>query len=363
MKAAFTQKIIEWHVVYNKRIMPWKGEKDPYKIWLSEIILQQTRVEQGLTYYENFIMMYPVIEKLAFADDEAVFKLWEGLGYYNRCKNLLYTARKIVQDFNGRFPERYDDILKLKGIGPYTAAAIASFAYGAPYAVVDGNVLRVLSRYFGEDIAIDTLKGKKHYEKLAQELLHLPDTSLYNQAIMDFGATVCKPQLPECKSCILNNRCIAYKNGLTNKLPVKEKQLVKKQRWIYYFVFSADDEVLVNKRAKNDIWENLYEFYFVETQNAQNWKPAFIRKWLNEQLGIVTFKVRNVSPILKQQLTHQHIKGQFITIDLKSVPASLQTFKRCKTSELSQLAFPKFINQYLQLQDSFLTSKAILIHV
>lgn len=341
---------MQWHANQNKRTMPWKGEKDPYKIWISEIILQQTRVMQGLAYYNNFITEFPTVKSLADAPDEAVFKAWEGLGYYGRCKNLLLTARNIVNNLNGDFPGTYTDLLTLKGIGPYTAAAISSFAYGLPHAVADGNVLRVLSRFFGEALPIDSSKGKEYFTKLANELLFKKDSAAYNQAIMDFGATVCKPKIPGCANCILQKWCMAYKQGLVNKLPVKEKQLVKKKRWFTYFVFLLKDEVFVNKRIHNDIWENLYEFYLFETDKEWDWKPEEIQKWLRDQLSIDSFKINDISKAFTQQLTHQTLQGKFITVSLDKMPNALKHMKSVKKEELPKIAFPKFINQYLMEQ-------------
>ncbi|MDQ6813597.1 MAG: A/G-specific adenine glycosylase, partial [Bacteroidota bacterium] len=234
---------MSWNLERNKRIMPWKGEKDPYKIWISEIILQQTRVTQGLAYYNNFIKEFPTLKSLAEASDQGVFKIWEGLGYYSRCKNLLFTARHIYKNLDGKFPETYENILKLKGIGPYTAAAISSFAYGLPHAVVDGNVFRVLSRFFGEATPIDSSKGKETFSALAATLLYKKDSAAFNQAIMDFGATICKPQIAECQACILQSECVAYNHGLVNKLPVKEKRLIKRKRFFTYFIFIVNDGV------------------------------------------------------------------------------------------------------------------------
>ena len=192
--------------------MPWKHEKDPYKIWLSEIILQQTRVEQGREYYNRFVHAYPTVEQLAVAKDDDVYKLWEGLGYYSRCKNLLHTAREIVNKYAGVFPKTYEEIIQLKGIGPYTAAAIASFAFQLPYAVLDGNVMRILSRYFGISTAIDSTEGKKELATLANSLLDTDAPGIYNQAIMDFGATICKPKQPVCTNCLLAENCTAFAN-------------------------------------------------------------------------------------------------------------------------------------------------------
>src|SRR5690606_34576849 len=208
-KKSFTDLLMRWHEETNKRVLPWKKENDPYKIWLSEIILQQTRVEQGTPYYHRFVEQYPTILQLAKADDEEVYRLWQGLGYYNRCKNLLYTARYIVTHYEGKFPENYEDILQLKGIGAYTAAAIASFAFGKAHAVVDGNVVRVLARFFGIQDPVDVNQTKKSIEKLANELIPTKQRGVYSQAIMDLGATVCKPQLPQCDNCMLAKDCDA----------------------------------------------------------------------------------------------------------------------------------------------------------
>ncbi len=202
MTAFFRKALLKWHMEDNNRILPWKQERDPYKIWLSEIILQQTRAAQGLPYYLRFAAEYPTIHDLAAAEDEAVFRLWQGLGYYNRCRNLLHTARYIAGKRNGHFPDDYHEIRQLKGIGSYTAAAIASFAFHQPYAVVDGNVLRVLSRFGGIDTPVDTPEGKKVFQVLAQELLDKEHNAAYNQAIMDFGASVCTPAIPKCVSVL-----------------------------------------------------------------------------------------------------------------------------------------------------------------
>src|SRR5580765_3578327 len=196
MQIDFKKKLLRWNKEHNFRSMPWKNERDPYRIWLSEIILQQTRVEQGIGYYEKFISAFPTIRHLAIAREKEIFKYWEGLGYYTRCRNLIATAKKIVHEYKGQFPSSYDDIRALPGIGPYTAAAIASFAYGLPYPVVDGNVERVFSRYFGIDASTGTAAGKKLYQSIAIELLDKRNPATYNQAIMDFGATICKPRNP-----------------------------------------------------------------------------------------------------------------------------------------------------------------------
>ncbi len=350
MNTAFTKLLLQWHVQENKRLMPWKGEKDPYKIWLSEIILQQTRVEQGWNYYEKFIQTYPTIHHLAKAKDEAVFKLWEGLGYYNRCKNLLFTARFISTTLKGQFPNNYEALLNLKGVGPYTAAAIGSFAFNLPYAVVDGNVFRVLSRFFGIETPIDSTDGKKLFTALANKVLDTKQPGQFNQAIMDFGATVCKPALPVCNTCPLQKKCVSYKNAVVNQLPVKTKTLLKKRRWLYYFLFEVDGKLMVHKREQKDIWQNLYEFYLLECDEQNFWNKELVMKWLKQQFNISKADVQHISPLFKQQLTHQLIQGQFILVKLNAIPASLKSWQWHNKNKLNQLSFPRFIHQFLETQ-------------
>jgi A/G-specific adenine glycosylase len=344
----FTEILLKWHKQHNTREMPWKGEKDPYKIWLSEVILQQTRVAQGRQYYNNFVGKYPNIKLLAAAKDQEVFKLWEGLGYYNRCKNLLFTARQIVTEKKSVFPDRYEDILALKGVGPYTAAAIASFAYNLPYAVVDGNVFRVLSRFFGIEEPIDSAKGRNIFTELAAKVLAKKEAGLYNQAIMDFGATVCKPFAPACSLCPLQKYCIAYREGKVNQLPIKEKTLQRKHRWFYYFLFEFEGKILVHLRTGKDIWQNLNEFYLLETEEQVKWNETSVMAWLKEQIGIRKAIVKQISPVTVQQLTHQQIKGQFIRVELKIIPPFLQKYSWQPADNLRKFPFPKFITGYLE---------------
>jgi len=339
---------MDWHRHQNDREMPWKGEKVPYRIWLSEIILQQTRVEQGVGYYHRFIKQYPTIQDLAKADDPQVFKLWEGLGYYNRCRNLLHTAREIVKQRNGIFPDTYEELLALKGVGPYTAAAIASFAYNLPYAVVDGNVYRVLARFCGIDTPSDSTEGKKIFNDLADQMLDKKEPALYNQAIMDFGATVCKPMAPLCSACPLQNGCAALATGKVNQLPVKEKTLQRRTRFFNYFILEYRQKIWVQQRTAKDIWQNLFEFYLVESEKQIRWDIPLIQNWLKDQLSIHDAIILHKAEPVVQQLTHQQIKGQFIHIQLKQKPASLKTGDWENAARIQELAFPKLINSYLQ---------------
>ena len=347
----FTEKLIKWHLRKNKRVMPWKGEKDPYKIWISEIILQQTRVEQGLEYYNKFILRFPTIDLLATAPEEEIFKLWEGLGYYSRCKNLIYTAKNIFFDLQGNFPATFEEILKLKGVGPYTAAAIASFAFGLPHAVVDGNVTRVLSRYFGDSIPIDSAKGKNHFTQLANQLLHKKDPGQFNQAIMDFGATICKPQNPLCSDCVMIDQCVGYQSNIVELLPVKEKKLIKKKRWLSYFVFKLNKAVFIKKRTEKDIWQNLHEFFLIESKKHIEWDNQSINEYLNSKLNINDFEILSVSDTAVQQLTHQTLEGKFITIKIKKASKCLDKYMLFDFEQLDKIAFPRFITSYLETNE------------
>ncbi len=327
--------------------MPWKGEKDPYKIWLSEIILQQTRVEQGLAYYNRFVETFPTVNDLAKAPENKVFKLWEGLGYYTRCKNLIASAQYISKDLKGKFPDTYEGILALKGVGPYTAAAIGSFAFNIPRAVVDGNVFRVLSRFFGIATPIDSIEGKKQFSALAEILLDKKKPAAYNQALMDFGAIICKPQSPLCNECLLKNNCIAFAKKCVNELPVKEKSIVKKTRWFYYIVAEYKGQYYVKKRNSGDIWENLYEFILIENPGALTTDNLLQSKQAKTVFCQQQPTVTSVSGIYKQQLTHQTIHGQFVRVQAAK-PLSLQGFELVNKNEIGHLPFPKFITQFLK---------------
>lgn len=317
-------------------------------IWLSEIILQQTRVEQGWAYYLRFIEVFPNIEALAKAPEKKVFKLWEGLGYYSRCKNLITTARYIHTHYKGRFPDTYNEILSLKGVGPYTAAAIASFAFNLPYAAVDGNVLRVISRYFGLEEPIDSTNGKKMYAVLAQELLPRDAPGVYNQAIMDFGAVICKPQTPLCADCVLQKKCVAVQRGLVPLLPIKEKKIVHKNRWLYYLVLNYDKKLYIKERIDKDIWQHLYEFYLIETQGEETAKRI-----LHQAVNAGVFAKKNiqktsVSREYTQKLTHQTVRGLFIEVVLSEKPVLPGGYTAVSRGQLAKFAFPKFIITYLQ---------------
>lgn len=341
----FTKLLLNWHEQENNRSLPWKEEKDPYKIWLSEIILQQTRAEQGLPYYLKFIEHFPTIKDLAAAEDETVFRLWQGLGYYNRCKNLLSTARTISREFDGVFPSKHEEIIALKGVGTYTAAAIASFGFGLPYAVVDGNVIRVLSRFFGIETPFDTTIGKKLFQDLAQELLPSKQNKKFNQAIMDFGATICTPKSVQCDVCFLAKKCFAFQHEVVKDLPVKSKKIIVKTRHFNYLLICNQDKIWIQKRLENDIWQNLHEFYLYETESEIN--TSVIKKIISERLMQPDSKIKILGSS-KQRLTHQLIYSSFYYVEIqKPIKITKNGFWQ-PISELNKLAFPKTLVSFIE---------------
>jgi A/G-specific adenine glycosylase len=347
-KKFFFEILVKWNRIENIREMPWKGEKDPYKIWISEIILQQTRVQQGLAYYNRFIQAWPDIKSLAAAAEQEVYKLWEGLGYYSRCKNLIASAKYINDQRGGRFPKKYEDILSLRGIGNYTASAIASFAFNQPYAVLDGNVFRVLARFFGIQIPVDTTEGKKLFGLLSRDLIDKTNPGEYNQAIMDFGAVVCKPVLPLCDACRLQRKCIAYQKDLVNILPIKEKSITKRERFFNYLMVEHGNKMYVKQRTDKDIWQNLYEFILIETQSLIAEKKFLKTVAFTSLFRNNNYKVTKISKIFSQKLTHQTITGRFFHIAIKTAGMPLQKYIPVSPEELAMLPFPKFINAYLK---------------
>lgn len=346
-KNSFTRLLLSWNQSSNHRQMPWKGEKDPYKIWLSEIILQQTRVEQGLRYYENFIRHFPRIGDLARAAEEKVFKLWEGLGYYSRCRNLIHTARFIQQELGGRFPDTYEGILSLKGVGPYTAAAIASFAYQLPHAVVDGNVYRVLARVFGIKTPTDGPEGKKYFSTLAAALLDPKQPGTYNQAIMDFGATICKPAAPLCGECPFRKKCIAFLKNDPNGYPVKEKKITIRKRNFCFLVIEYRGRYAIRQRTGNDIWRGLFEFPSIESPAEMNEKKILQEvhraKWI--QPG--TYTTGGFSNRYQQLLTHQQINARFLLLRLQKKSA-VPGCQWVLPEELNNYAFPRLFREFNQ---------------
>lgn len=342
----FTHTLIQWNQS-NTRAMPWKGIRDPYRIWLSEIILQQTRVAQGLPYYERFIEAFPSVHALAAASEDAVMKLWEGLGYYSRARNLHATAKHVSQELGGTFPSNYEGLLTLKGVGPYTAAAIASFAYGEPKAVVDGNVYRVLARFFGIETDTQSTQGKKAFTALANELIDPDDPGGYNQAIMDFGASVCMPSGPDCIKCPLDKKCAAFAQKRVEELPVKKKAIKKRERYFHYLQIEDDHHTYIRKRPAGDIWQGLYEFPLVESDRIL--KPGQIQK--QGAFSEVMEAVDSITPfheVHRHILTHQRIIARFFLV--KGRVSQEAEFQRVPRDKIPTFAFPKLILAHLKSQ-------------
>jgi A/G-specific adenine glycosylase len=334
---AFSAILLYWHSK-NKRFLPWKKDKNPYFIWLSEIILQQTRIDQGTPYFLKFIEKYPTIKTLANAPDDDVFKLWQGLGYYNRARNLITTARYIDAELNGKFPENYDQLLQLKGIGPYTAAAIASFAFNQPHAVVDGNVIRVITRYMGIESPVDQIGTKQKIDLYADQLLDKSQPGAYNQAIMDFGSTVCTPKKPKCGECPFMSSCKSTNHPMGPEFfPIKTKKPLKKRRFLYYLVFCKGNEVAIRKRTNQEIWPNLYEFYLIESNE----------KLSHPEKLAANYTILDISKSYKQMLSHQYLELVFIQCSAPENEEELPD-NMFFTKNYSKFAFPKTIDAYIK---------------
>lgn len=324
----------------NKRNLPWRNTKDPYFIWLSEIILQQTRVDQGLNYYLKFTRNYPTVEHLALASEQEVLNDWQGLGYYSRARNLHHTAKFISENLNNSFPESYEKILQLKGIGPYTAAAIASFAFNEPVAVVDGNVYRVLSRIFDIDLPIDSTEGKKAFQQLANSLIPQQNPGDFNQGIMEFGAMQCTPVNPNCTACPFTDKCLAKAHNTISQRPVKSKKTAVRDRYFYYGIFRTATHICICKRTQKDIWQHLYEFPLIETTSRQNETAIYE---LFEQHHSAT-PIR-ISPEVKHILSHQRIHARFAYFD--QIPDALQP-NAISIGTLDDYPLPRLIDRFLE---------------
>jgi len=344
---SFSKKLLKWHKS-NARSHPWKNTKDPYKIWISEIILQQTRVEAGTSYYLNFIKNFPTLNTLSKATLQEVLSVWKGLGYYSRARNLHTAAQFISNNLKGEFPQHYEDILSLKGVGPYTAAAIASFAFNQPYPVLDGNVKRVLARYHGYKENVLNSKSYKQLEKILWSYFDKTKPAAFNQAIMDFGATICKPKVIICHKCPLSKGCYAFQNNLTSVLPVRQKFAKRKDRHFHFFVISYKNKFLLEERKAKDIWQNLFQFILHESDSNQRLSDTELYRIASLELGQ---KLTSGFKLLKgpkmQLLTHQRIISRFYEIELNvELPNSDRTW--FEKSELDNLALPKVIDWYLK---------------
>lgn len=340
----FTKTLIHWYL-QNKRDLPWRKSARPYPVWLSEIMLQQTRVAQGMPYFFRFMDAFPTVQDLADAPEEQVLKLWQGLGYYSRARNLHATAKHIVHDLGGSFPPDYKGLLKLKGVGDYTAAAIASICYGEAVPVVDGNVYRVLSRYFGVDTDISSGSAKKEFTALAAKYLPKDNAGTFNQAMMEFGAIQCVPRNPDCPGCVLNADCVAYQTGRVNDLPVKLKKTKVTNRYFNYLVIKdKNGNALLQKRTAKDIWHNLYEFPLLETEGETDTETTIRLIKNSEQLPfkINTIKLLTPNRII-HKLSHQHLHIRFWEIATESEVAGA-----ISTEVLKAYPVPVVIHNFIE---------------
>ena len=339
----FSNALIQWYL-QNSRDLPWRKTKNPYFIWLSEIMLQQTRVAQGLDYYLKFSESFPSIFDLANADESTVLKMWQGLGYYSRARNLHFTAKYIANDLNGEFPSTYKEILKLKGVGDYTASAIASFAFNEPTAVVDGNVYRVLSRYFGIDTAINSSAGIKEFKLLAETLIDTKQPAIYNQAIMEFGAIQCKPKKPVCMFCSLSDSCVALQKNLIDKLPVKEKKIKVRKRYFNFLVVKTNNnKTILSERKGKGIWQGLYQFPLIEKDKTIHKEDLIIA---NEFIELfpkeTTISLFNKKEII-HKLSHQHLHTQFWIVETPNLILANKNW-----DEIEKYPVPVLIANFLE---------------
>lgn len=341
----FVAELLAWYRK-NKRNLPWRGTKDPYKVWLSEIILQQTRVDQGMAYYHAFTEKYPTVQALAEATEDQVLKTWEGLGYYSRARNLHFTARKVAKELGGNFPASHAGLLELKGIGDYTASAISSICFGEVQPVVDGNVYRFLSRYFGIKTPIDSTKGKKEFRAVAEELIPKKDPGTFNQAMMEFGARQCKPANPDCGECVFRLSCVALKKKLVTTLPIKEKKTKVTDRYFYYLVIKNGKNTFIKQREGKGIWQGLFEFPVMETEKRVDPKSAMKSVAWKKLVDGMKLDVKNISSEHIHILSHQKLHIRFVVAAVNGA-VKLNGHKRVSISSIEDYAFPVVIKKNL----------------
>ena len=344
--------LINWYH-QNKRLLPWRNSSDPYVVWVSEIILQQTRVDQGLEYFNRFVARFPDVFSLACASEQEILRLWQGLGYYSRARNMQTAARLIVKEFNGIFPVSSKELLKLKGIGPYTAAAIASICYGEACPVVDGNVMRVISRFFGISLAVNTPEGYKAVYEATLLIMDREHAGTYNQAIMEFGALQCIPGKPVCNLCPLQPGCVAFQTQTIDKLPVKIKAARPRDRHFNYLVIlpeneSETKEIYLNKRTAKDIWKGMYELPVIESLSALEPEELFGSVGWRTIFGEQCMHISSYSEEYRHQLTHQTIYARFITVKVDVPPAGSDGWQRVKLSKIPDYPLPRLIDRYLK---------------
>jgi A/G-specific adenine glycosylase len=340
-------KILTVWYQQNMRDLPWRAQKNAYYVWVSEIILQQTRVDQGTAYFLRFIDRFPDVKSLASAPEDEVLKVWQGLGYYSRARNMHFAARQIMNEFCGQFPDNYNNILKLKGVGNYTAAAISSIAFCQPHAVIDGNVYRVLARVFGIDTPIDSAKGKEEFSLLADQLLDKQNPGLHNEALMEFGALQCTHRNPDCNNCPLNFRCIALSRNEISNFPTKSKQIKVRHRFFYYLVIHQENCIYLEKRVEKDIWYNLYQFPLIELEQAINYVEILRNEEFRSIFKEVEMVINSFSSEIIHVLTHQKLHARFIDITVLNSTTNFPWIK-VLSEEVLKYAVPKLIENFLQ---------------
>jgi A/G-specific adenine glycosylase len=345
---SFSDQIIHWYKK-NKRDLPWRKTNDAYKIWLSEIIMQQTRIEQGTSYYLRFVKQYPDVFALANAREEDVLKLWQGLGYYSRARNLHATAKVIANNHNGLFPASYPELLKLKGIGEYTAAAIASFAFDLPHAVTDGNVERLMARYYGLTTPVNTSAGKKAIQKKATENMDPKQPGTYNQAIMEFGALVCKPTSPLCQTCILKDKCKAFNKYLINDIPVKPgKTKIRDRFFNYLFITTKNNKIFIKKRTGTDIWKSLYDFPMIETKGKITKGKLEVLLSKEKYFGKRKIELKSVSKEYIHILSHQKLHAKFYVLESAGeISFEKGTIDEVAFNDLKKYPIPRLVEKFL----------------
>lgn len=340
--------LLNWYKT-EKRALPWRESSDPYIIWISEIILQQTRVAQGMDYFYRFTRRFPDVASLAEAEEDEVLKYWQGLGYYSRARNLHAAAKCIMDKFGGVFPQEYKDILSLKGIGEYTAAAIVSFVWNRPYPVVDGNVFRVLSRLFAVDTPIDTTGGKKQFTELAAMVMNPAKAGIHNQAIMEFGALQCVPQNPDCEACPLKERCAAYASGSVQRYPVKQNKTKTRPRYFNYLYIIYNGKTWLSRRGKKDIWEGLYEFPLIETEKPMDFAGLQQTEEFRHLFdGAGKLNVSIDIPEIKHVLSHQILHAAFYRIEIEHVSEALHSYLSVPLEDIERYAVPRLVHIYLE---------------
>lgn len=341
----FRRILLQWYRD-NARDLPWVNEKDPYKVWLCEVIMQQTQVQQGIAYYRKFVAEFPTVQHLAKAPENKVLKMWEGLGYYSRARNLHYAANIIVSDYGGKFPDNYADLIQLKGVGPYMAAAILSFAWNKPFMVADANVNRIIARFFGVEAIARTPDFNSQVNQHLAKCFDSGQPAVFNQAMMDFGSVVCKAKNPDCHVCPMASSCFAHKHAMQNALPALAKKIKRRQRYFNYLVFTQNEKTIIEQRMQQDIWKNLFQFPMIETDGKQPWKTLRSEIAANLQIKNLPEPYLVVEP-RPQQLTHQEIHAVFYNITVKDLkPICKEGMQIVRNSDLKKYAFPGIIRNY-----------------